>query len=115
MSDEKGKYPRQSRGFRIGAAQSGLGGLRVRARALTFPDSIRLVLGNNGTLDVYSLVVRLRFLQSSIVTLQLACVATHDYEVLRADHCRKCQTTTATPAEPEASFGRLEVEHAETA
>jgi hypothetical protein len=68
---------------------------------LTFPeDSICLVLGNNGTLDVHSLVVRLRFLQSSIVTLQLACVATHDCEVLRADDCRKCQTTTATPAEP---------------
>ena len=31
----------------------------VRGRALTFPDSICLVLGNNGTLDVHSLVVRL--------------------------------------------------------
>ena len=72
----------------------------VRGRALTFPDSICLVLGNNGTLDVHSLVVRLRFLQPSIVTLQLACVATYDCEVFRADDCRKCQTTTATPAEP---------------
>jgi hypothetical protein len=55
---------------------------------LTFPeDSICLVLGNNGTLDVHSLAVRLRFLQSSIVTLQLACVATPDCEVLRADDC----------------------------
>ena len=31
----------------------------VRGRALTFPDSICLVLGNNGTLDMHSLVVRL--------------------------------------------------------
>ena len=81
------------------------GGLRVRGRALTFPDSICLVLGNNGTLEVHSLAVRLRFLQSSIVTLQLACVATPDCEVLRADDCG--QKLLPPRQSRGASFGRL--------
>src|SRR5258708_1806801 len=58
-------------------------------------------LGMNTTRLLHSRLVRRGLSYSSIVKLPLVCVMAHESGVSSMNDCRNCQTSAATPAEPD--------------